>query len=556
MQYTDILRASAENQALINQLRDQALISGETAPELNCCIRYMIFNKTLDQNFLIHILKASGFSDVTDIIDDAANALCAANLFSDRSEAEQKAYELIKDSSDEASCRSALSLLPEELRTSVLANCCCCCPRAKAFGCEEYHKNMRRQSEELELIRFALAYPGDFQALTAACTEDKLFFAKFDTGAWQTLPLMQSILRATRDSSADRSPIVDDYYQNILSRVNEPTNMGTVCMTLQNIPSAYPDSLTLPHIPDMLTENLCLMPEHVSERMLRDIHASGIMAVECTVLNGKLTLLVCDAIKHCIYRIPPEFVFNYIVLISDFKIIKLTMWPDALISGIRAIQNSCLFFGSRILFPKRICPIVSKTAPYMNLGKPTALLFDCIKRLSASHPYDLIQQMYESAINSFIAEGQCELDKISNCELPANWRLLAWYYYLPDRLGRITGQSMHLFELSGDGAVQYSENTPDTICASQIELRFISGSSVTDCLEAFLAISEQKGIQKWNMLAIVKLLPNGYRFVCESGSLDFLFDILHSWAEEAVVACKRCDVELQVEQAECRRREK
>ena len=42
-----------------------------------------------------------------------------------------------------------------------------------------------------------------------------------------------------------------------------------------------------------------------------------------------------------------------------------------------------------------------------------------------------------------------------------------------------------------------------------------------------------------------RLLDDGFSFVCVPDSFDYLFDLLHSWAEKAVVLANRQDVEIQ-----------
>ena len=129
MQLSELLSSSQKNEQFLNQLMNQVFHSGDQTTPL--CIRHLIATHRLDVQYLTDMINTFPDSDDT-LLDLVADALCNADIMPNRTQAEQKAAELIREAAGKpASCKEAFASLPLNIQHDLISCCCCCCSTYK-----------------------------------------------------------------------------------------------------------------------------------------------------------------------------------------------------------------------------------------------------------------------------------------------------------------------------------------------------------------------------------------------------------------------------------------
>lgn len=226
MQLSELLSASQKNEQFLNQIMNQAFHSGDQSTPL--CIRHLIATHQLDAQYLgdmIHVFAASDDA----LLDLVADALCNADIMPNRTRAEQKAAELIREAAGKpASCKEAFASLPLDIQYDLVSCCCCCCPNYKAIDPHIYQTNLQRQADEFELLRYAVAFPNDFKRLIAAIPADTLFQARFDVGDSEGQCVMHSVFQTLITRTQPTDSTIANYYQELGKRKQQPVLMERI----------------------------------------------------------------------------------------------------------------------------------------------------------------------------------------------------------------------------------------------------------------------------------------------------------------------------------------
>lgn len=525
MQLAEAIALSKKNEELLQQLINQT-----NAQSLPLCIRHLTALKKLDMQHLVGILLSVPSLQKDTLIDLAADALCNADIISDRFQAEQKAADALEQcKTTDVSCQDVLTDLPAEVLKELLSMCCCCCPVCKTVNPDLYQANLQRQSDELELIRYLIAFPERCEQLTSTFSLDILFRSRIDTGADVGNCIMPSVLQAVQSHTPPTDPTISRYYQLLSDASNQnPISMEQVEHLLDY--SGKTDIMTYPQLPAKLLnlQPLLITNTDHATRIIKEIQASRIMPVESILLDGHLTLVIFRLANHQFYQVSPKVVSLFLPMFSNRAIKKYALAPQALVASLRIWQKSHLFSRETIFPIKNITPLVDQEGKITND-------YNMLVNISFGISFaDFYMLLLKNVSNSHI--------KITSSVLPSDWLLKAWYYYIPDAEGMVTASnSLRLLENPTEDA----KNQVLVHGARPIVIHFLSGQPVSDCCKAFLSLAEKSGIQKWNCLALVQLLDDGFSFVCVPDSFDYLFDLLHSWAEKAVVLANRQDVEIQ-----------
>lgn len=540
MQLSELLSSSQKNEQFLNQLMNQVFHSGDQTTPL--CIRHLIATHRLDVQYLTDMINTFPDSDDT-LLDLVADALCNADIMPNRTQAEQKAAELIRESAGKpASCKEAFASLPLNIQHDLISCCCCCCSTYKNIDPNIYQTNSQRQVDEFELLRYAVAFPNNFKRLIATIPADTLFQARFDVGDSEGRCIMRSVFKVLSTRTQPTDSITATYYQELGKRKQQPVLMERIDRLLDY--SAFPDTIGLPQIPaDLLELEQPLLPNtRIADQLLRDIQASKVMAVESVILDHHLTLIVFRQANHRFYPVSKKLLPQFIPLFANRSIRKFSLAPHTLIASLRVWQKPHLFAGTTIFPYKTVIPLLNpavypdelkRAINGYNLLQPTILYI-----ISTHFYYNLLQS---------ITNASTALSVPSDPLFPKNWDLLSWYYYTPNAEGMITASHSPCLFCIDNNHIEYAKEHEIIHNARQLTIRFISGQSIQECKDAFLSIASERGVQKWSHLALTQVLPDGYCFVCESASQDYFFDLLHSWAEKAVVSVNRqMDVEIQV----------
>ena len=122
MQLSELLSSSQKNEQFLNQLMNQVFHSGDQTTPL--CIRHLIATHRLDVQYLTDMINTFPDSDDT-LLDLVADALCNADIMPNRTQAEQKAAELIREAAGKpASCKEAFASLPLNIQHDLISCCC------------------------------------------------------------------------------------------------------------------------------------------------------------------------------------------------------------------------------------------------------------------------------------------------------------------------------------------------------------------------------------------------------------------------------------------------
>lgn len=526
MQLAEAIALSKKNEELLQKLTNQT-----NDQSLPLCIRHLTALQKLDMQHLVGILLSVPSLQKDTLIDLVADTLYNADIISDRFQAEQQAADALEQyKTTDASCQEVLTDLPADVLKELLSMCCCCCPICKTVQPELYKANLQRQSDELELIRYLVAFPERCEQLTSTFSLDTLFCSRIDTGVDVGNCIMPSVLQAVQSHTPPTNPTINRYYQSLSDASNQnPISMEQVEHLLDY--SGKTDIMTYPQLPAKLLnlQPLLITDTDHATRIIKEIQASRIMPVESILLDGHLTLVIFRLANHQFYPVSPKVVSLFLPMFSNRAIKKYALAPQALVASLRIWQKSHLFSRETIFPIKNITPLVDQEGKITN---DYNMLVDISFGMSFADFYMLL---LKNVSNNHI--------KITSSILPSDWLLKAWYYYIPDAEGMVTASNSP--RLSEHSIEDVNDQLP-VHGAKHITILFSSGQPVLDCCTAFLSLAENSGIQKWNCLALVQLLDDGFSFVCVPDSFDYLFDLLHSWAEKAVVLANRQDVEIQV----------
>lgn len=526
MQLAEAIALSKKNeellQKLVNQTNDQSL---------PLCIRHLTALQKLDMQHLVGILLSVPSLQKDTLIDLVADTLYNADIISDRFQAEQQAADALEQyKTTDASCQEVLTDLPADVLKELLSMCCCCCPICKTVQPELYKANLQRQSDELELIRYLVAFPERCEQLTSTFSLDTLFCSRIDTGVDVGNCIMPSVLQAVQSHTPPTDPTINRYYQLLSDASNQnPISMEQVEHLLDY--SGKTDIMTYPQLPEKLLnlQPLLITDTDHATRIIKEIQASRIMPVESILLDGHLTLVIFRLANHQFYPVSPKVVSLFLPMFSNRAIKKYALAPQALVASLRIWQKSHLFSRETIFPIKNITPLVDQEGKITND-------YNMLVNISFGMSFaDFYMLLLKNVSNNHI--------KITSSVLPSDWLLKAWYYYIPDAEGMVTASNSP--RLPEHSIEDVNDQLP-VHGAKHITILFSSGQPVLDCCTAFLSLAENSGIQKWNCLALVQLLDDGFSFVCIPDSFDYLFDLLHSWAEKAVVLANRQDVEIQL----------
>lgn len=526
MQLAEAIALSKKNeellQKLVNQTNDQ---------NLPLCIRHLTALQKLDMQHLVGILLSVPSLQKDTLIDLVADTLYNADIISDRFQAEQQAADALEQyKTTDASCQEVLTDLPADVLKELLSMCCCCCPICKTVQPELYKANLQRQSDELELIRYLVAFPERCEQLTSTFSLDTLFCSRIDTGVDVGNCIMPSVLQAVQSHTPPTDPTINRYYQLLSDASNQnPISIEQVEHLLDY--SGKTDIMTYPQLPAKLLnlQPLLITDTDHATRIIKEIQASRIMPVESILLDGHLTLVIFRLANHQFYPVSPKVVSLFLPMFSNRAIKKYALAPQALVASLRIWQKSHLFSRETIFPIKNITPLVDQEGKITND-------YNMLVNISFGMSFaDFYMLLLKNVSNNHI--------KITSSVLPSDWLLKAWYYYIPDAEGMVTASNSP--RLPEHSIEDVNDQLP-VHGAKHITILFSSGQPVLDCCTAFLSLAENSGIQKWNCLALVQLLDDGFSFVCVPDSFDYLFDLLHSWAEKAVVLANRQDVEIQV----------
>lgn len=526
MQLAEAIALSKKNeellQKLVNQTNDQ---------NLPLCIRHLTALQKLDMQHLVGILLSVPSLQKDTLIDLVADTLYNADIISDRFQAEQQAADALEQyKTTDASCQEVLTDLPADVLKELLSMCCCCCPICKTVQPELYKANLQRQSDELELIRYLVAFPERCEQLTSTFSLDTLFCSRIDTGVDVGNCIMPSVLQAVQSHTPPTDPTINRYYQLLSDASNQnPISMEQVEHLLDY--SGKTDIMTYPQLPAKLLnlQPLLITDTDHATRIIKEIQASRIMPVESILLDGHLTLVIFRLANHQFYPVSPKVVSLFLPVFSNRAIKKYALAPQALVASLRIWQKSHLFSRETIFPIKNITPLVDQEGKITND-------YNMLVNISFGRSFaDFYMLLLKNISNNHI--------KITSSVLPSDWLLKAWYYYIPDAEGMVTASNSP--RLPEHSIEDVNDQLP-VHGAKHITVLFSSGQPVLDCCTAFLSLAENSGIQKWNCLALVQLLDDGFSFVCIPDSFDYLFDLLHSWAEKAVVLANRQDVEIQL----------
>ena len=108
MQLAEAIALSKKNEELLQQLINQT-----NAQNLPLCIRHLTTLQKLDMQHLVGILLSIPSLQKDTLIDLAADALCNADIISDRFQAEQHVADALEQyKTTDASCQEFLTDLP------------------------------------------------------------------------------------------------------------------------------------------------------------------------------------------------------------------------------------------------------------------------------------------------------------------------------------------------------------------------------------------------------------------------------------------------------------
>ena len=526
MQLAEAIALSKKNEELLQKLANQT-----NDQSLPLCIRHLTALQKLDMQHLVGILLSVPSLQKDTLIDLVADTLYNADIISDRFQAEQQAADALEQyKTTDASCQEVLTDLPADVLKELLSMCCCCCPICKTVQPELYKANLQRQSDELELIRYLVAFPERCEQLTSTFSLDTLFCSRIDTGVDVGNCIMPSVLQAVQSHTPPTDPTINRYYQLLSDASNQnPISIEQVEHLLDY--SGKTDIMTYPQLPAKLLnlQPLLITDTDHATRIIKEIQASRIMPVESILLDGHLTLVIFRLANHQFYPVSPKVVSLFLPMFSNRAIKKYALAPQALVASLRIWQKSHLFSRETIFPIKNITPLVDQEGKITND-------YNMLVNISFGMSFaDFYMLLLKNVSNNHI--------KITSSVLPSDWLLKAWYYYIPDAEGMVTANNSP--RLPEHSIEDVNDQLP-VHGAKHITILFSSGQPVLDCCTAFLSLAENSGIQKWNCLALVQLLDDGFSFVCIPDSFDYLFDLLHFWAEKAVVLANRQDVEIQL----------
>ena len=347
MQLAEAIALSKKNEELLQQLINQT-----NAQNLPLCIRHLTTLQKLDMQHLVGILLSIPSLQKDTLIDLAADALCNADIISDRFQAEQHVADALEQyKTTDASCQEFLTDLPTEVLKELLSMCCCCCPVCQTVNPDLYQANLHRQSDELELIRYLIAFPERCEQLTSTFSLDTLFRSRIDTGADVGNCIMPSVLQAVQSHTPPTDPTISRYYQLLSDASNQnPISMEQVEHLLDY--SGKTDIMTYPQLPAKLLnlQPLLITNTDHATRIIKEIQASRIMPVESILLDGHLTLVIFRLANHQFYQVSPKVVSFFLPIYSNRAIKKYALAPQALVASLRSWQKSH-HFTRETLFP-------------------------------------------------------------------------------------------------------------------------------------------------------------------------------------------------------------